>query len=357
MPVQEGVISLQGIIRPLHCATPTTALAYENSTLVIKFNNTTVDELTHANGDFLPDTPVDLDVSDLYTAAGLDPNTPGTYVLKVVRQGTGCEGVYGEATVDLFEITVISAPPPIVRLTHREHSMSVETFFEAIPAEPGLNQEVFYDQYEGPVDSLATYSAILDPPEKIVTRDNSGSFDGRARHLDASFTADGNGNVISISGSADFDAETNLSGCLSLPGGVCGPSVLSGRTIAYVKGAINFEVQGGPVSYNLAGALTIFTNDKTPAQGLFRLAQSEGGPVIEYRVCSSADLGSDCATLGSPTTPLASSPPHVLQPGLYTLSYDLTGEGSIGGSSNFGGALARQANGSINFTLTFAPAP
>jgi hypothetical protein len=117
LPVDDGVLSLEGIIKPLRCATPTTAAAFDNSTLIIKFDGEVVETLAHANGDFLPQTPVSLDVSEMYVAAGNDPNVPGTYVLEVVRQGTGCNGMYGDAMSTLFEVTVVSGGGPQPELT------------------------------------------------------------------------------------------------------------------------------------------------------------------------------------------------------------------------------------------------
>jgi hypothetical protein len=116
VPVAEGALSLEGIIRPLRCATPNSVTAYEDSTLVFKFNGVTVQTLPHSNGDFLPTNALDVNVSELYTAVGLNSSSPGAYVLEIMRQGTGCNGLYGDATFKLFEVTVVSGGAPAVQL-------------------------------------------------------------------------------------------------------------------------------------------------------------------------------------------------------------------------------------------------
>jgi hypothetical protein len=106
LPVAEGVLSIDGVVRPLLCASPDAEAAYDPSTLVIKFNGVTVRELSPTVANFLPEGPMELDMQAMYDAAGLDANAPGTYKLEMFRQGTGCDGVFGEASVKLFEVTV-----------------------------------------------------------------------------------------------------------------------------------------------------------------------------------------------------------------------------------------------------------
>jgi len=120
VPVAEGVLSFEGIVRPLRCTTPTDSSTYDASQLVFKFNGATVKTLAPDDGDFLPAVPVELNVSDMYATAGLDPGSPGTYHLEIYREGTGCNEVYGEPTVKLFDISVVSATTaPSVTLIER----------------------------------------------------------------------------------------------------------------------------------------------------------------------------------------------------------------------------------------------
>lgn len=111
VPVAEGVLVLDGIIRPLLCASqdPNAAAAYDPSSLVIKFNGVTVQTLGAAGANLLPGQPLELDMQALYTAAGLDVNAPGDYPLEIHREGTGCGGLlYGDASLKLFDVTVRS---------------------------------------------------------------------------------------------------------------------------------------------------------------------------------------------------------------------------------------------------------
>ena len=108
VPLAEGVLSLDGVVRPLLCASPNAAAAYDPSTLVIRFNGVTVSELSPAAANFLPGMPLELDMQALYAAAGLDADAPGTYALEIFREGTSCGGMYGEDSFKLFEVTVKS---------------------------------------------------------------------------------------------------------------------------------------------------------------------------------------------------------------------------------------------------------
>jgi hypothetical protein len=332
----------------LRCATPTTPASYENSSLIINFNNVKVKTLNHSNGDFLPADPVDLIVSDLYTTAGLDPNLPGTYPLAIVRQGSGCNGVYGDASVKLFELALTSAPAPEVRLSQREHDMELQFFFEAEPVEPGSNVVAYFKSYEGPEDSLAAYSDTLDPPAKVVTRENSGSFDGRSAYQNISFNADQAGRLLTIKGSAGFETKTALTGCFNLD---CSERVIGGHSQARLNSGIHFLVKAGVVAYTLTGTLGATSDNQNPAYGAVSLIQLEVGDLSEFTVCSSADPS---ACSGSGTASLASS--GTLSPGEYALEFSLVGESKIQ-SPNFEGQQTIEADGNVNFTLNFVSVP
>jgi hypothetical protein len=361
VPVAEGVLSLEGIIRPLRCATPTTAAAYEASTLVITFNGVTVATLSHANGDFLPTNSVELNVSDMYTAAGLNPGSPGSYPLQVVRQGTGCNGVYGETSVPLFDLTITSAvPPPTlgVRLIERAHRATLTYNLYAADTSV-LHDQTFQTQYTGALDSFQPYSDSTDPPAHSETiGSTTGTVDGEIQQS-ANLVSDGSGHVASIAQSGTFSAQATLTDGNSL---CCVDSEGDfGNTENYVE----FAVEGEPVAYTLSGTLSVTSDYYLGANGLITLSGVASGGTdvtpVSYAVCSgdtSMNPGVCDGETGGPMPPAANLNSNgVLQPGTYFLTLRLGGQAGVERTEVTGSHTTKQADGSYNVTLTFSPAP
>lgn len=358
VPVAEGVLSLEGIIRPLRCATPTTVAAYDASTLVIKFNGVTVKELIHSEGDFLPVNPVDLDVSDdLYTAAGLDPNAPGAYVLEIFRQGTGCNGVYGEASVKLFDLTVVSAAPA-VKVIRRAHSIDATLSISASPGTSGQPPVADYiktirNVFSDPLDPFESYSDSISET-KTVNLVNTGSVDVTSGQS-VSIIADSDGNLVSITGSGQTQGKVNVT-CPS-PCDVKPEQeyVRRADVTPHLNHSIVISVEGAPVNYTLSGSVSLSGR----ANGYFAIRKgSTQGPIsiVEHRLCA-VDDPIYCNDVGFiPAADLASS--GTLQPGIYhDILITVEADPRSRYDAEFGADGAVNASGSFNFTLTFSPAP
>lgn len=243
-----------------------------------------------------------------------------------------------------------------VRLVERIHR-AVLTYDVYAANNSNIHHEAHQVQYTGAADSLAAYNDSSDPAEHTETEGSTtGSVDG-AIQQSASFTSDGNGNILSITQSGSFQAEARL----TEGGELC--CVNAEGDFGNTKNYITFEVVGNPVAYTLTGNIGVSSNYYRTSIGFVELSGSGKTTPVFFRVCSGQDdlynPGTDlCAgDLGTipPTTNISSS--GVLLPGDYTLMVRPGGQAGVERTEVQGAERVQQASGSYNMTLTFSPAP
>jgi hypothetical protein len=238
---------------------------------------------------------------------------------------------------------LVSAGAPNVRLSSRSHSMEVGTFFETDPVGTEPN-------FSFSVDALEPYGGLVAPGAQTVTRENSGTFDGQAQIVNVTFEADGEGRVTGIQGSANVQAETTLTGCSSS----CEEVVFGGRSDAAVDTAILFTVEVLPVAYELGGTLEVETDDRNPARGTLVLEDlSQAIPLELFSVCEGALPGACFAGVPATAQFLTTG---VLEPGVYRLTFHLSGAAQAVNPDLFYESMSREATGSGQFSLTLASA-
>jgi len=363
VPVAEGVLSIEGVVRPLLCASPQAAAAYDPSTLVIKFNGVTIRELSPTAADFLPEGPLELDLQAMYAAAGLDANAPGAYALEIFRVGTGCGGVFGAASFKLFEVTVTStgAAPSVAVLGSSTMAdltgLGAAACFgnaQRIPSQNGRAEvEGMTHERPGPgqTNCQATVpgvSAKLSARRSLFGPDVS--------------TPPVTGLPVSYSGRAELFERIELD--ITNPAAAWQQSASASARVE-VQGTWVFQASGAPVAYSV-----ILSASGDPGMWMSLHVMPTGQDAQSLHVCPrGAAVGSDTtfktsyckASADAPDTATSRTVSGVLQPG-QVLQIDASAmvewqglvQTSAFGASRLGESGFVQGRGVMNFEVTFS---
>ena len=111
---EDGALVLSGELRALRCERANAAVppAFDLEQLLVRFAGAEVARRTPGAGDHLA-APLDLSRDELLAAAGLPADASGTYLLELVRDGTGCGQTYGDPVVTIARIAVDLGEPAL----------------------------------------------------------------------------------------------------------------------------------------------------------------------------------------------------------------------------------------------------